>query len=177
MIKSCFLVYSLIATRFTSVRSFSPPSSALYARSINTHSRSALLDMKNPLQSLFQNIQKQGMTALSSQQLLDLAAATSKYSPTSWDEIRTALAAKQTPEEKEFRNNLPRGIGAASPLHKLRLFEEGNKEDDIRVTLFRDSASWCPYCQKVSCILTFMNTISVLCSQSIVYVPHFGRSG
>lgn len=89
------------------------------------------------------------MTSLSSQQLSDLAAATNPHSPASWDDIRTTLASKQTAEEREFRNNLPRGIGAGSPLHKLRLFDEGNKEDDVRVTLFRDSASWCPYCQKV----------------------------
>ena len=35
------------------------------------------------------------------------------------------------------------------PLHQLRLFDESNKEEDVRVTLYRDSASWCPYCQKV----------------------------
>ena len=30
---------------------------------------------------------------------------------------------------------------------KLRLF--GASEDDVRVTLYRDHAGWCPYCQKV----------------------------
>lgn len=29
----------------------------------------------------------------------------------------------------------------------LRLF--GRPESDIRVTLYRDTAGWCPYCQKV----------------------------
>lgn len=67
----------------------------------------------------------------------------------SWDEIRDTLQSKQTPEEKKFRANLASGYGKASPLHKLRLFDESNKEEDVKVTLYRDSASWCPYCQKV----------------------------
>ncbi|KAL7495011.1 hypothetical protein ACHAWT_003605 [Skeletonema menzelii] len=63
--------------------------------------------------------------------------------------VRSSLESKQTSEERKFRSNLNKGYGAASPLHKLRLFDESNSEDDVRVTLYRDSASWCPYCQKV----------------------------
>lgn len=37
----------------------------------------------------------------------------------------------------------------ASPLHTIRLFDERHTEQDIRVTFYRDSASWCPYSQKV----------------------------
>mmetsp|Transcript_27872 Transcript_27872/g.28274 ORF Transcript_27872/g.28274 Transcript_27872/m.28274 type:complete len:81 (+) Transcript_27872:526-768(+) len=43
------------------------------------------------------------------------------------------------------RNRL--GIHLDRPLHKLRLDDSTDKED-IRVTLYRDSASWCPYCPK-----------------------------
>jgi len=67
----------------------------------------------------------------------------------SWDDIRSTLESKQTPDERNFRSNLSKGYGKPSPLHKLRLFDESNNEEDVRVTLFRDSASWCPYCQKV----------------------------
>mmetsp|Transcript_32273 Transcript_32273/g.96802 ORF Transcript_32273/g.96802 Transcript_32273/m.96802 type:complete len:518 (-) Transcript_32273:555-2108(-) len=67
----------------------------------------------------------------------------------SWDDIRKNLESKQTKEEKHFRSNLAKGYGSPSPLHKLRLFDDSNREEDIRVTLYRDSASWCPYCQKV----------------------------
>jgi len=63
--------------------------------------------------------------------------------------IQSSLESKQTTEERKFRSNLQKGYGAASPLHKIRLFDESNNEDDVRVTLYRDSASWCPYCQKV----------------------------
>ncbi|MDA0718344.1 MAG: glutathione S-transferase family protein [Cyanobacteria bacterium] len=37
--------------------------------------------------------------------------------------------------------------GAASAQANLRLF--GHREQDVRVTLFRDHHAWCPYCQKV----------------------------
>lgn len=117
--------------------------------------RTALLDMKNPLQSLFQNIQRPDITSLSTEQRDRLISATSAVSMSSWDDIRTILSSQQSWEEKDFRKTLERGIGIGSPLHKLRLFEEGNKEENVRVTLFRDSASWCPYCQKVSVRLLF----------------------
>ncbi|KAL3906186.1 MAG: hypothetical protein SGILL_009371, partial [Bacillariaceae sp.] len=67
----------------------------------------------------------------------------------SWSKIRETLESQQTPEERAFRDNLVKGYGVASPLHKVRLFDESNKEEDIKVTFYRDSASWCPYCQKV----------------------------
>lgn len=67
----------------------------------------------------------------------------------SWENIRKILETKQTKEERDFRKNLAKGYGEGSPLHKIRLFDESNKEEDIRVTFYRDSASWCPYCGKV----------------------------
>jgi hypothetical protein len=67
----------------------------------------------------------------------------------SWEDIRSTLESKQTAEEKAFRSNVEKGIGRGSPLNKIRLFDESNTEKDIRVTLYRDAASWCPYCQKV----------------------------
>lgn len=67
----------------------------------------------------------------------------------SWNDIRSDLESKQTGEEKAFRSNVEKGIGRASPLNKIRLYDETNQEKDIRVTFYRDHASWCPYCQKV----------------------------
>jgi len=68
-----------------------------------------------------------------------------------WSEIKDLLASQQTTdEERSFRQNLEKGYGIqGSPMHKVRLFDESNKEEDIAVTFYRDSASWCPYCQKV----------------------------
>jgi glutathione S-transferase len=81
--------------------------------------------------------------------------ALSSLSPSSlpdWESIRKQLENQmETDEERNFRSNLAKGYGVAgSPLHKNRLYDESNKEEDIRVTFYRDSASWCPYCQKVS---------------------------
>jgi glutathione S-transferase len=67
----------------------------------------------------------------------------------SWKTIRTILEGSQAEEERTFRSNLVHGYGIGSPLHKVRLYDETNKEEDVRVTFYRDSASWCPYCQKV----------------------------
>ena len=68
----------------------------------------------------------------------------------SWSEIKDQLASQQTTdEERNFRKNLEKGYGIGSPMHKIRLFDKSNKEEDVAVTFYRDSASWCPYCQKV----------------------------
>ena len=61
----------------------------------------------------------------------------------SWQDIRKQLEVVQTPEERSFRSNLTKGYGVGSPLHKIRLYDESNREEDIRVTFYRDSASWC----------------------------------
>jgi len=53
------------------------------------------------------------------------------------------LKDKQTEEEREFWSNIEKGIGVGSPLNKVRLYEEGIKEEDVRVVFYRDSASWC----------------------------------
>ena len=37
--------------------------------------------------------------------------------------------------------------GPTSSKARLRLF--GGKEEEVRVTLYRDHHAWCPYCQKV----------------------------
>ena len=67
----------------------------------------------------------------------------------SWSKVRSDLEAKMTPTELEFRKNLEFGYGEGSPLHKIRLYDDRNQPEDVRVTFYRDSASWCPYCQKV----------------------------
>lgn len=114
----------------------------------------------NPLKSLFgavassiSNIHQKDMVQQSPNEdavfLTRTAQVLSSHNIGSWEEIRAVLRAKQTPEEKNFRDNLRNGYGKASPLHKLRLFDESNDEKDVRVIFYRDSASWCPYCQKV----------------------------
>jgi glutathione S-transferase len=79
-----------------------------------------------------------GATATSS-------AAFANASP-SWEALATALAAAQAAA------GLPAGPpdlvnGDTSPLATLRLF--GGAPSDVRVLFYRDSASWCPYCEKI----------------------------
>lgn len=78
-----------------------------------------------------------------------LDATVSSAFGSTWDNIRSKLESAQTEEEKRFRPNLEKGHGAASPLNLVRLYDKSNREEDIRVTFYRDHASWCPYCHKV----------------------------
>ena len=59
----------------------------------------------------------------------------------SWESIRRHLEDRmETDDERNFRANLEKGYGVASPLHKVRLFDASHKEEDIRVVFYRDSA-------------------------------------
>lgn len=160
----------LIRSSFDTSSAFRPAASAFAAVPSSVHNikqsqhtsseSSSAIYAINPLKSLFGNvvssisdIQQQGMTNITPVKMVELQAQTdqvlSSHGIGSWDEIASRLRAKQTPDEQNFRNNLIKGYGKPSPLHKLRLFDESNNEKDVRVTLYRDSASWCPYCQKV----------------------------
>lgn len=93
----------------------------------------------NPIASLFQD--------MSSVFKSPAVAPSLDLEVDSWEEIRQKLYGQQTDEEREFRSRtVPYGYGKlGSPLNKIRLFDESNREEDIRVTFYRDSASWCPY--------------------------------
>jgi hypothetical protein len=73
----------------------------------------------------------------------NVEAALAAISTPSWTELRDQLESLQTHEESSFRQNLAKGYGVASPLHRVRLYDESNREEDIAVTFYRDSASWC----------------------------------
>ncbi|CAM9506107.1 unnamed protein product, partial [Discosporangium mesarthrocarpum] len=65
----------------------------------------------------------------------------------SWDELRSQ--ASSTPTGTTLEENKRLWSEGAGPPHtdaKLRLFDSTGEP---RVTLFRDTAAWCPYCQKV----------------------------
>eukprot|EP00546_Thalassionema_frauenfeldii_P003264 CAMPEP_0178931622 /NCGR_PEP_ID=MMETSP0786-20121207/22026_1 /TAXON_ID=186022 /ORGANISM="Thalassionema frauenfeldii, Strain CCMP 1798" /LENGTH=514 /DNA_ID=CAMNT_0020608547 /DNA_START=162 /DNA_END=1703 /DNA_ORIENTATION=+ len=73
----------------------------------------------------------------------------SKSPADGWDKIRLEWEQScTTDEERNFRSLVEQGR-IASPLNQIRLFDSSQTPDDIRVTFYRDSASWCPYCQKV----------------------------
>ncbi|CAM9497065.1 unnamed protein product [Ectocarpus sp. 12 AP-2014] len=70
----------------------------------------------------------------------------------SWERLEAVLEERQTPEEREAVALRKRGYGPTSALANLRLFDapEGTEP---RVTLYRDHAAWCPYCEKVWLLL------------------------
>ena len=64
-----------------------------------------------------------------------------------WSALRARAAATPTGARIEAERALQRdGGGPPHVSTRLRLF--GAAEDDVRVTLYRDDAAWCPYCQK-----------------------------
>jgi len=65
--------------------------------------------------------------------------------PPSWDELQVRLLSQQNGKEKNFRSRLEEGL-EHSPLATSRVFAKNEKP---MVTLYRDAAAWCPYCQKV----------------------------
>ena len=79
------------------------------------------------------------MSTISSDSIGELQALTyqvlSSHSIGSWDDIRNQLQSKQTNDELKFRDNIEKGYGIASPLHKLRLYDESNKEEDVAAIL------------------------------------------
>mmetsp|Transcript_9491 Transcript_9491/g.10668 ORF Transcript_9491/g.10668 Transcript_9491/m.10668 type:complete len:273 (+) Transcript_9491:105-923(+) len=71
----------------------------------------------------------------------------SDFAP-AWDDLRAKLESMQTPDEKAFRKNLEEGRGPPNAMANLRVFDK-DESAAKEVILYRDSASWCPYCQKV----------------------------
>ena len=66
-----------------------------------------------------------------------------------WDALAEKLIEEQTVEERSFREELRTGkLQSNNAKCDLRLFDapEGTEP---RVTFYRDTASWCPYCHKV----------------------------
>mmetsp|Transcript_42167 Transcript_42167/g.78891 ORF Transcript_42167/g.78891 Transcript_42167/m.78891 type:complete len:531 (-) Transcript_42167:18-1610(-) len=99
----------------------------------------------------------------SAKMLLGVMGGTSKGMPgpevtipdsaPSWDAL--TASATSTPTGKQLSENVEmraKGLGPANTDAKLRLFD-AKSEDEVRVTLYRDTAAWCPYCQKVWLLL------------------------
>jgi hypothetical protein len=70
-----------------------------------------------------------------------------------WDVLKESASNTATGQRMadalELRRN---GVGPAHTDATLRLFD-AESEKDVRVTLYRDDAAWCPYCQKVWLLL------------------------
>ena len=76
------------------------------------------------------------------------ATATLPETVLGWDEISAKCHDTETGKKLVGEEALrAKGEGLPHITAKLRLF--GHSEEDIRVTLYRDHAGWCPYCQKL----------------------------
>lgn len=81
------------------------------------------------------------------------AVTLSKDSAQTWDGLKAAVLSTTTGAAlDEARGLQAKGLGDAHTDAPYRLFD-AKSEDEIRVTLFRDTAAWCPYCQKVWLLL------------------------
>ena len=69
-----------------------------------------------------------------------------------WEELRAMHDAQATDDQLGFRARLESGRGDAASLATIRRFDAADGEEP-RVTLYRDTASWCPYCEKVWLVL------------------------
>lgn len=69
--------------------------------------------------------------------------------PPSWQALKTEALATPTGARLKLEDE-ERAVGRGPPhrASKLRLFGAASAEE-VRVTLYRDSAAWCPYCQKL----------------------------
>ena len=82
--------------------------------------------------------------ALAAPPSLSMSLAT----PPSRADLLATLNAASPPHEIETASLRNSGRGPASAKALLRLFDAPDGTEP-RVTLYRDSAAWCPYCQKV----------------------------
>lgn len=76
------------------------------------------------------------------------ASATLPETVLDWEAISAACHDTETGKKLAAEEALrEKGEGLPHVTSKLRLF--GHAEEDVRVTLYRDHAGWCPYCQKL----------------------------
>jgi len=84
---------------------------------------------------------------------LPAVAALTATSAPSWDALRARALATPTGARLEREANA-RALGEGPPYSKARLRLFGAEPESAdRVTLYRDDAAWCPYCQKVWLLL------------------------
>ena len=69
-----------------------------------------------------------------------------------WEELDQLLRSQETPDERTRCEDILTGRGEANHKANIRLFgaPEGFQPE---VTLYRDTAGWCPYCEKVWLLL------------------------
>ena len=96
---------------------------------------------------------KNAMSALRGAASVPVDTSALVDSAPSWKQLRNTLEAASTPKELAFRAELESGrLSRACAAATRRLFDLPEDEEP-RLTLYRDTAAWCPYCEKVWLLL------------------------
>ncbi|KAG5190153.1 putative glutathione S-transferase [Tribonema minus] len=68
--------------------------------------------------------------------------------PPSWEQLQKSCSGTEFGKAwNGWQTEWAKGAGPPHTDAKLRLF--GAREEDVRLTLYRDTAAWCPYCKQV----------------------------
>ena len=78
----------------------------------------------------------------------------------SWEELNTRLRSIEPPEERIEFDSIATGRSSANHKANIRLFDapEGTIPE---VTLYRDTAGWCPYCEVIMLNGTLISRIKL----------------
>ncbi len=86
----------------------------------------------------------------SSVSLLTMSAQSTEVS-SSWDDLKISSAGQAVGSAMNNEVELRKvGRGSSHVQNTLRLYDTPEGEAPPKITLYRDHAGWCPYCQKTS---------------------------
>jgi glutathione S-transferase len=87
----------------------------------------------------------------SGSQAFSMSSSTVSSAP-SWTDVEASVGKTEVGQALDKETKLrSTGQGSAHVANKLRLFD--SKEKSPAITFFRDSAAWCPYCQKTMLLI------------------------
>ena len=73
---------------------------------------------------------------------------TSASSSSSWADLQSKSESTETGLKMKEQAEQRKGGKAEPHVDNLLHLYSAKSEDDVRLTLYRDHAAWCPYCQK-----------------------------
>jgi len=121
-------------------------------KTLNKH---LLGDILRSLQPKYLNQMKDSLTQnMKGATKLDLNAFTTfekslQKPPPSWDILSKMLQNQQSSKEQSFRALLENGtIHSGLSSNSIRINPQ-HPNPNVKITFYKDTASWCPYCQKV----------------------------
>mmetsp|Transcript_3872 Transcript_3872/g.6409 ORF Transcript_3872/g.6409 Transcript_3872/m.6409 type:complete len:513 (+) Transcript_3872:73-1611(+) len=105
-----------------------------------------------PLDSMFNIFGGSGASTKDTKAIQDLVSGFRGEGIVSWEDLDAKLRKIETEEERFDFEQKASGRGSTNHKTNLRLFDAPD-EYEPEVTLYRDQAAWCPYCEKVWLLL------------------------